>query len=488
MFQVIIQTPDETLSRQYCDKILLADALADAGFPIDQPCGGNGTCGKCKVRAAGVLSALTAAEQGRLSAEEQANGTRLACQAYAIGDTTIYYTTKKGAVQGVTGGVMPEFSREPLSGDKPGHGIAIDIGTTTIAAYLYKLPECECVKTLCEQNRQTQFGADVISRIQYVQEHGGTALTDTVRTQLADMTRTLTDVPPELAVVTGNTTMLHFLTGLDARGIAVSPFTPQSLFGEWRGPAYLPRCMSAYVGADITTAVLASDMTRNTTSFLVDVGTNGEMALWHDGRLYCCSTAAGPAFEGAGISCGMLASEGAVNHVYIEDGKVQYDTIGGVPARGICGTGLIDAVGCMLELGVLDETGYVEEPFCICEGVSLTAQDIRAVQLAKAAISAGVDTLLHECGVTCAQLDAFYIAGGFGAYIDKHSAAKIGLIPHEAVDKVSAIGNAAGAGASMILQSRSMLERSEQLARDAHVVELSASPFFMERYIDNMMF
>jgi len=289
--------------------------------------------------------------------------------------------------------------------------------------------------------------------------------------------------------VTGNTTMLHFLTGLDASGIAVAPFTPKSLFGEWYDNIYTPKCISSYVGADITCAIIASGMMNDKISFLVDIGTNGEMAVFKDGELICCSTAAGPAFEGANISAGMLGTEGAINKVYIEDGRLCYTTIGDKKAVGICGTGLIDAVGCMLELGVLDESGYLEDDFEIgTSGIFITPGDIRQLQLAKSAIRAGIDTLLHKCSVTPDELDCFYIAGGFGSFIDKNSAAKIGLIPKEAIDKVKVIGNGAGQGACMLLLNRDMIKSSEEIAKNAKTVELSSDEFFMNSYMDNMFF
>ncbi len=299
----------------------------------------------------------------------------------------------------------------------------------------------------------------------------------------------MTDEEPDTLVITGNTIMLHFLTGLNTLGIAQAPFTPESLFGMWNGRTYVPRCISSYVGADITTAVIASNMLGEKTSFLVDIGTNGEMALWHKGKLTCCSTAAGPAFEGADISHGMLATTGAINKVYIIDNTVAYETIDGAEAIGICGTGVIDAISCMLTLGIIDETGYMDNDFEIGNsGIYITNQDVRAVQLAKAAISAGIEALLSECKVSYEEIEKFYIAGGFGAFIDINSSANIGLIPKPIINKAVVLGNAAGIGAAVILQSRDMLEKSEEIAKTAAAIELADSPVFTEKYINNMYF
>jgi uncharacterized 2Fe-2S/4Fe-4S cluster protein (DUF4445 family) len=251
----------------------------------------------------------------------------------------------------------------------------------------------------------------------------------------------------------------------------------------------LAPCISAYVGADITTAILASDMEKDSCSLLIDVGTNGEMAIWKDGRFACCSTAAGPAFEGAGISQGTMAIQGAISEVWVENGTVKYKTIGDATPVGVCGTGLLDAVACMLDLEVIDPSGYLEEDWEIGNsGIFITAEDVRQVQLAKAAICAGIETLADTCGVGCDQIEKVYLAGGFGSYLRPESCGKIGMIPEVLVDKIQVIGNGAGIGASMILQSTECLSHAERIAADAESVELSASEVFMDKYMERMFF
>ena len=464
MFTITIKTNNKIIKKEYSNKVLLSDALSDAGIHQLKPCGGNGKCGKCKVIANGkeVLSCIT----------------------YADTDTTVEYTPDGDNIQGLTDGISAAFDKKPLV--KEGFGLAVDIGTTTIAGYLFEFPQCRLVYTKGVLNTQAEFGADVISRIEYSDKGGLEELKKKVTEQIDSIAP---DTKIEKYVITGNTTMLHLFTGLDPSGIARAPFTPKSLFGNWYGNVFLPPCISSYVGADITTAILASDMMENKVSFLVDIGTNGEMVLCKDEKLYCCSTAAGPAFEGAGIKNGMLAARGAINKVYIENGTLKYTTIDNAPAAGICGTGLIDAVSCMLELGIIDETGFMESDFEISDSnIFITAEDIRKVQLAKSAIRSGIDTLLHESGTALNEIEAFYIAGGFGSFINKTSAAKIGLIPFEVLENVKSIGNAAGNGAAMILQSKDCLEKSQAIANCAQVIELSSSSFFMDKYVENMMF
>ena len=316
---------------------------------------------------------------------------------------------------------------------------------------------------------------------------------DTAERDLCEMARS---PAPRARVITGNTAMLHFLTASDPSPMAAAPFLIKRPFGERivkdGVTTYLPRCISAFIGADITAALLASGLCHETgkTALLMDIGTNGEMALLHQGKLICCSTAAGPALEGAGISCGAMAVEGAIDRVDVRDGALHCHLIGkaqDIPAVGLCGTGLIDAVAALLEIEELDETGYMEEDADIGT-CTLTRADIRQVQLAKAAIRAGLETLLHTAGITYDTIDEVALAGGFGSYLHPESCAAIGLIPKELVGKIRVLGNAAGSGAAMMLLSGEERAFSEQIAQNAEVIDLSTNPVFMQRYVDEMYF
>lgn len=248
--------------------------------------------------------------------------------------------------------------------------------------------------------------------------------------------------------------------------------------------------MNAFVGADISCALLASGMiTRAETALLCDIGTNGEIALWHRGQLLVASTAAGPAFEGAGISCGVTSVPGAIDRVWIEGGAIKTHTIAEAPAVGVCGSGLIDAVCALLALGLVDETGATqEETLPLAEGVSLLPRDIRAVQLCKGAIAAGVDTLLAVAGVNYSDIARLYIAGGFGAHLNMGSAAGIGLIPQALADRVSVIGNASLSGAAQLLLSVDAREEVGRIAKKAQHITLSGNPTFNRLYMEHMMF
>ena len=294
-------------------------------------------------------------------------------------------------------------------------------------------------------------------------------------------------------VITGNTTMLYLLTDRDPTCLSAYPFEADTLFDrDWKlgdAAVYLPPCMNAYVGADITCAVLASGMCKGKTALLCDIGTNGELALWKDGTLYVTSTAAGPAFEGAGISCGCGSIPGAIDQAWIEGGELWLHAIGDAAPVGLCGSGLIDVVAALLDLEWMDETGSLEdEDVTLAPGVTLLQKDIRAVQLAKAAIAAGIETLLEASGTDCKEVTKLYIAGGFGSHLDLQSAARIGLIPAELTDRVEIIGNAALAGAAQILLDQEKLQQARRIAANSRHWNLGGNPRFNEHYMNAMLF
>ena len=305
-----------------------------------------------------------------------------------------------------------------------------------------------------------------------------------------DAIRQLTDdYPVQKTVICGNTAMLHFLTEEDPSPMAFAPYVAKDLFGRWQNDRYLAPCASSFVGADVVAAVLAAGMEDVPGSLLIDIGTNGEMVLRTEQGMLCCSTAAGPCFEGAGLACGVQAVPGAIDKVFIKDGAVSYTTIDGAPATGICGSGLVDAIACLLELGIIDETGYMEQNYSFAgSSVYLSDEDVRKFQLAKSAIRSGIETLLHTAGIAAEKIGHFYIAGGFGSYLRIESAVKTGLIPKALAPIAQSIGNAAGMGAGMMLLRRDYLEKAQQIATGAQTVTLTQNSFFAEQYMENMMF
>lgn len=465
---------------------LVQTLLTQAGCPVDQPCGGRGSCGKCAVTIKGCVSAPNAAEKSA--------GTRLSCQAVMEGDGEVWLPdTQKNDIQ-----LSGKESWQAASGK--GYGAAVDIGTTTLALKLYDLSQGKCLSSVAAMNPQRGIAADVMGRI-------GAALAgqgELLRRQISDAIEELltkachqAGLAPEAVgklVVTGNTTMLYLLTGRSPEPLSHAPFLADCLFDMdttlWDCPVYLPPCMNAFVGADITCAVLASGMTRQPdTALLCDIGTNGELALWKEGHLFVTSTAAGPAFEGAGISCGCGSIPGAIDRVWVEDGAVKAHTLQERTAVGVCGSGLIDAVAAFLQRSDIDETGACEEDSLpLRDGIALLPKDVRAVQLAKAAIAAGIQTLLDSAGVSMGEVSRLYIAGGFGSHLNVDSAAAIGLIPPELASRVEIIGNAALSGAAAMLMDSRYQEDGRKIAALSSHVNLGGNPKFNENYIEHMLF
>lgn len=480
-------------------------AVLSTRYGLHQPCGGKGRCRRCTVQAAGALSAPTAAEQQAFTTAQLAAGSRLACQAVVQGDVRVELAQTAPMEEiAVAGAVQMGEGRSLYSR----WGVAVDIGTTTVCAQLYG--SGTLAGTAVRQNPQAAFGADVISRIEYALQGGGEALAGAIGGAIAALCAELAVgqgiTPQEIdaLVLSGNTTMLYLLAGRDVRALASAPFRADCLFGVFAGDAglpvpgvpagaaaYLPPCIAAFVGADITCALLATGIcTREQTALLVDIGTNGELALWHGGQLTCCSTAAGPALEGVGISSGVYGVRGAVNHIWLEDGAVRFSTIGGAAPVGLCGSGVVDAVAALLHLGVIDETGAFQNGADSFDfgGVSFTARDVRMVQLAKGAIRAGIETLLQLAGVEKETVCRLYIAGGFGSRLNLPSAAAIGLLPAELIGCAQAVGNAALAGAAMLLQNGDLSRQAAAIAAQAGVVALDANPTFTEHYMQQMLF
>ncbi len=495
----------------YCNGLLyealegvcLGDFLRERGFD-GLVCGGHGKCGKCRVTVSGALSEPTETEKKALSGKDLKAGVRLACQTYVKGDCTVN-TNENGSAVIQTGGAALDY---PLLPSFEKYGAAIDIGTTTVALRLYDAHGA-LLSVQSGINPQRRYGADVVSRMEAALSGSAADLASLIRKYLCSLLRAAADdagikaADIDGAVITGNTVMLHFLTQTDTEPLTHAPFAVKRLFGETLSagslgldvlcketPVYLPRCVSAFVGADTVTALVSvPGITERKTCVLTDIGTNGETVLIHDGELYACSTAAGPAFEGAGITMGMGGSDGAIDKVTVNDGRISAHVIGEVSPVGICGSGIVDAVASFAELQIIDETGYMEDgEAVVISPVVITEKDIRAVQLAKSAIHAGIKTLLDSAGLTCSDAETLYIAGGFGSYLDVKNAARIGLIPKELQERVTVLGNAALSGAAALLLSSPLKESSYELANNVKLVNLASNPVFVREYTDGMYF
>lgn len=419
------------------------------------------------------------------------------------------------------------------------YGIAFDIGTTTVVGYLLDLNTGRRLAAASDLNPQADYGADVITRITHtMQEPDG--LQRLRNLIVAKLNLLVEQVCAEGGIqptevydfaVAGNTTMLHFLLGLEARNIALAPYVPVTsrplelpaaevgLQAHPQARCFILPTIASYVGADIVADLLVARIDRRSRPCLmIDFGTNGEIVLGSRDRVVACATAAGPCFEGGSISCGMRAAPGAISSVRLHDHDLHIETIGGAPPRGICGTGLIDAVALMLAAGVIDETGRMVDPvdasdlprplrrrirpgdrgpkFVLCEPgeleapaeIALTQRDVRELQNAKGAVMAGIRVLCSELGIEISEINRVFLAGAFGNYIKPESAAAIGLIPDLPLARVHSLGNAAGTGAQMSLLSTAERRRAERLQRTVQYVELSGDPRFPMEYAEAMYF
>ncbi len=588
---------------------------------ITAPCGGKGTCGKCKIRLlSGSVSEFTETERDFLTEKEIDGGIRLACLTYPLSDVEISVIENgaggaiKKDIPGSAVHIEPAYQKHHYRIVKPHlddqrddlrrimetadcresaltlselnalpsllreadysitafskktdntggrtllavekgdtssklYGVAVDIGTTTIAAYLLLPNEGKTIDVVSALNSQSSFGADVVSRISYANEHGLDSLHQRIVGQINKLISELAErssisVKDIYSVyLAGNTTMIHLFLGIDPANIAVTPFIPVmtreydcparelGITINTAGDAVLLPSISAYVGADITAAILASGMQQQDgESILIDIGTNGEIALGDSNSILCCSTAAGPAFEGANIRFGIGGVAGAIDSVKVvadsNNEEIAITTIEDADAVGICGSGIVDIIAILLEYRLLDETGrllpqeeagdhvpesvkrrlfsYQDAPAFLITGevdrnsgtfghntVFLTQKDIREIQLAKSAIAAGIETLLHHRGIKSSDVSRIYLTGGFGTFINKDHAVRIGLLPVELRQKIHTIGNAAGIGTVIAQCSLERFLNTNALRNQVKYIELSSSSEFQDFYMEHMMF
>ena len=386
--------------------------------------------------------------------------------------------------------------------------LAIDIGTTTVVAYLLNgktgalLSQASCL------NPQTHYGADVISRIQYVTTNRSDELQRAIVSALSALAEEASQkagiCPEEIGVVSivGNTAMHHLLLGIDPKPLTTPPYMPKISEALERPAAELfpasPRAtlrvlpnIAGFVGADTVGCLAATRFDqREKPTLMIDIGTNGEMVLGDRTRRLACSTAAGPAFEGAKISCGMRGAEGAVDHVWLQDGMLVWHVIGDGEALGLCGSGLLDLVACLLETGDITARGRMpaKEYRLGDTQVVLTQKDVREVQLAKGAIRAGIELMCEHLGETVENIDAVYLAGAFGNYLDPAAACRIGMIPPCLQSKIRPIGNAAGEGAKLSALSQAEFAYSRTLGSGTEFLELASMREFQDRFILSLNF
>ena len=463
----------------------LLSFLQEKGYFLSARCGGNGKCGKCKVR---VI-------EGHFNGQK--DGYVLSCLAHMHEDAYVEVFETEG------GGLTRSFENKARTDGEEGFGVALDIGTTTLAFALVDLKTGEEKEKYAVLNKQGGYGADVLSRIAAADEGKAEKLQEIIlfqtREALEKFSKKVSFGRIKRLTVCGNTTMLHFFLGKDVRGIGQYPFRAQFLdtvyisgkeLGLNAEEVVILPSVAAYFGADAVVGGLAAKICDGV-NLLADIGTNGEMLLHVDGKLYATSTAAGPCFEGANIECGTGGVAGAIDSVTELDGEIDYTVIGGGKAEGICGAGLVDAVALMLKKGIIDETGAFQgekQKFYISDKVYISQADVRNFQLAKSAVCAGIKVLLSSANVSFDRLEKLYVAGGLGFYLNLENAVAVGLFPAELSQKLSVVGNTALAGTKQCLCSKECVKDAEKIAKEAGYLDLSASPEFMDEYIENMNF
>ena len=500
----------------------ILDALMAQDASFSAVCGGTGRCGKCKIRVMDGYLPATASDHAYFTKEELDCGMRLSCKAHPSEPVQIELNFKGEAdFQAIA---SYQQHKQNASGEgvvaaseADGFGIAIDIGTTTIAIQLISLKTRKPLATHTSINHQRNYGADVISRIKAASEGKAEAMRKSVQQDLAKGIRTVvgnSGILPEKVTeltIAGNTTMIHLLMGYNCNSLGKFPFTPVNI--ELIEDTYenilndhflsaririLPG-ISTFVGGDIVAGLYTCDIDRSKEySLLIDLGTNGEIALGNRDKIIVSSTAAGPAFEGGNITWGVGSIEGAISGVSITEQGPIIRTINEKAPTGICGTGVIETVSELLRVKLVDETGcldedYFEDGYPLAKNsegmdIVLTQKDIRELQLAKSAVRAGIETLFLRYGIEKDEVSHVYLAGGFGYKLDCQKAIDIGMIPAEFAGKVEAIGNSSLGGSIKCLLEKDGAQRMSAIGSSAAEINLSADKAFNDFYVENMLF
>jgi uncharacterized 2Fe-2S/4Fe-4S cluster protein (DUF4445 family) len=518
-------------------------AARQAGIFVGGVCGGAGTCGKCRVlvvkgRARREALACALRPDGPVTIEVPADTANGAAQILADG---IYVQVEprpnvRSIVEDGRSFLEVGGSRLPMRTQLPRClGAAFDLGTTTLVASLFDLSSGQRIAVASSLDPQVSLGEDVVSRINLsiTDKEAPARLRALLMQEANRLIRQACDsarVPVGAVcdiVAVGNTFMHHSFIGLPVRTLAESPYSPATtrerelpasqlgLRTHRLGRAYVPPPVAGFLGSDAVAGALAAGLDRaKQPTLYIDLGTNGELLLAFDGRILGSTTAAGPAFEGAQIECGMRAAEGAISAVRLVEKaqrarrrahsyRLEIETIGGKPARGIAGSGLVDAVAALLEAGAVDRRGNMVEGHPLVERdpggklvvlckrprrIHLSQHDIRSLQLAKAAVAAGTDVLLDNAGITGEEVDRVLLAGAFGNYLDRRSAMRIGLLPPVELAKVLGLGNAASTGAGMMLVSVDERKRALELGKRIEYIELAGNDRFRELFVDCLAF
>jgi uncharacterized 2Fe-2S/4Fe-4S cluster protein (DUF4445 family) len=505
----------------YEDETLLQGARRN-GVRIAGACGGSGICGSCLIRVISGRANSMNSEGTYQELSEDDNTWVRACRIRPQNDLVVEVSPRSLAsvVRSDVAGLDDDRIVRDVFVTGPGSlGLSVDLGTSNIAGSLTRLGSGERLVSLGIENPQAAFGADLISRINHaIRNPAGAQELKSVIVQAIESLSLLLCAevlasPSQIADISicGNTAMHHLLLGLPVFRLGRAPFVPATcsaidIKAGDLGLNVMPGAfvhllpnIGGFVGGDHVAALLATEhIWNNTTCMLIDIGTNTEISLIHNGSISTASTASGPALEGGNISCGMRAAEGAIEKVWLSEGQILTGVIGGGQPVGLCGSGVLDALSTLRRAGIINHRGYIRsgnpgviekgglQEYVFAPDIALTQNDVRAILLAKAAIRAGQDMLLAEAGLQEQMIERVLIAGAFGAYLDVSSAIDIGLFPALPIEHFSQVGNAAGVGVRMALVSAAVRARGIQLAARCSHIELNRLPGFQKAFISRI--
>lgn len=498
----------------------LMKILQSNDIKIQADCGGTGFCGKCRVQFLQGQTLASEKERTMFSEKEINEGWRLACVSKIQEDAIIYVPNNQEDFIEVQANCTIDIKSHVKNisaqiNDR--YGIAVDIGTTTIAVSLVDIDTKKVIDTYTTVNHQRRWGADVISRIKAGTEGHLEEMTKSIREDLRKgieklaLQHKISLSQMQKIAIAANTTMGHLFCGFPCESLGVAPYKPvdistirkkaSDVFGwkECGAEVILLPGISTYVGADIVAGMYITGMYKSdAVSVLIDLGTNGEMVIGNRERFLVTSTAAGPAFEGGNISCGVASIPGAICSVAFDGADTRIETIGNEEPIGLCGTGVVETVYELNATDRMDETGLLEEDdfengVCLTKNkdgyqITFSQEDIREIQLAKSAVRAGLECLFMKYGVTYEHISAVYIAGGFGYKINFAKAAGIGMLPKELLSKMKAVGNSSLGGAVAATLEESVFDKMEQIVKCSEEVSLATSKEFNDLYMEHMMF
>ena len=477
--------------------IKFVDAMNQLGLSFYRPCGGIGRCLSCAIKFAYGMPQMTSDDERAFDFSEMRAGWRLGCKCIITRDCKIEVPSSLASE--ITS-VLADEVQEDQDFNKENIGIAVDIGTTTLATAVIDLSTGKILRQRNSTNSQLKYGADVMSRVKAAMDGHAAELSDCVRNDLITMGKNIigNNFLMHRIVFSGNSIMTHLFLGYTVDGFAKYPFVPYTLdsvsFVEKGRNIFFMPGISAFVGGDIVSGLYylrkKNGNDNNDSFLLVDLGTNAEIVLYDGATYFCTSASAGPALEGASLSCGVASVRGAINHLTINNGKCSYTTIGGEAPIGLCGSGVVDLIHELHRNDIIDNGGllvdeYADNGYPVAENVVATGEDIQQVLLAKAAIYSAIELLVKAAGYSFDRIDHLYVSGGLGASIGVWSAGGIGIFPKELLPKFESVGNTSLLGAI-----RFVMDRDEELLNEikskAKVVILNDNPEFEKIFLDNL--